>query len=124
MADPRFSLLNPYGPHFKTKYALKDQQKENEILNIQKEVNRTQILGIVSSIPFFLFSGHKKDLRWTIPAFILIGGSKYYQVVNFKKQMQEKGVKDYWMKSKKFNFELNNAERQVNKYLKEKKPEI
>ena len=87
MADPRFSLLNPLGPHFEKKYALKDIEKEIMISNIQNSVNRTQIYGIVGSIPFFLFSGHKRDLRWTIPAFICIGGAKYYQVISFKQKI-------------------------------------
>ena len=72
-----------------------------------------QMQGIVAATPFFMIALKKLNVKYSAPGFLLIGGTKYYSIKAFYSQMESDGVNSYWMKSKKFNGDLNKVEKYV-----------
>ena len=101
------------GEKFSEQYAYKDLEMENKLEKINSEQTQMQRLGMLGATPFFYFALKKMNAKWSAPGFLLIGGTKYYSIKAFYSQMEEDGVNSYWVKSKKFNGDLNKVEKYV-----------
>ena len=86
---------------------------EGKLEHYRSEQNKVQRLGIVGGLPFFVWGLKKFNVKYATPGFLLIGGTKYYSIKEFYKQMEQDGVNEYWIKSKKFNGDLNKVEKYV-----------
>ena len=63
----------------------------------------------------------RNNFKWTVPAIIILGGSKYYSAIQYREQISKEGIESYWLRSKKFIGDLNKVERYVNQLNENKK---
>ena len=121
MKDMRKPLFEPGTGEFAEMYALRDDEQELKVRNIQQYGYNMQKASVAAAAPIICFGIYKNNFKWFAPAGFLIVGAKYWIVNNFQRQMTETGLMSYWKKSKRFNGDLNRLEREFEKQKKEEK---
>ena len=70
---------------------------------------------MLSSVPFIYFTGKYRDVKYFLPALVLIGGTKLYASKNFREQLNSQDLMDYLKRSRRLDSDLRKIESTIEK---------